>query len=259
MDKNSSVEMNKSILLEYGIRVKTQDVPYVVEQLFLIAKTELTQKLEERFTITDLIDPNKTTLIFELYLEYFSFTQQYGSYLMYPSTFMSYENELSNDFISRNRDRFKDLFSQYLDNNLSAKNFNKIPEAYIYYLASFMIFNRFNINHVLRHSSLLNNQNEGPFSNVLKNGCELRQSIPNRNLSFIWDVIQDTNLLTDEQRTIAYRKMFIAAAGSHWYLNHEQNRLLLHNDLIMLIKFIESDKFHKSENEIQIMIDTAQQ
>lgn len=251
MHKSDSIEMKKSILTEYGIRVKSSSVELVTDQIFLIAKNELTTKLTEQFTITDLIDPDKTGLIFDLYLDYYELTCQYGSYHVWKGSFLSHDNTLSNQFISRNRDWFKTMFSDHIDNDISNKDLRKIPDAYIYYLAS-RVLNNINIR---RNSYLVNSQNEGPFKNYIKEGWTLRENIPIRNLAYLWNQLQETNLLTEEERIIAYKKMILGIRSSYtWITNPLERKRDMYENLLHLVRDVEFNLFHKTENEINIII-----
>lgn len=251
MHKSDSIEMKRSILTEYGIRVKSSSVELVTDQIFLIAKNELLTKLEEQFTITDLIDPDKTGLIFNLYLDYYDLTSQYGCYHVWSSGFLSSNNILSNQFISRNRDWFKTMFAEHLDYDISNKDLRKIPDAYIYYLASRVLNN----SNIRSNSYLINSQNEGPFKNYIKEGWTLRESIPIRNLAYLWSQLQETNLLTEEERIIAYKKMIVGIRSSYnWITIAAERRRDMYENLLTLVRDVESDLFHKTENEINTII-----
>jgi hypothetical protein len=244
-----SVAVKGSILAECGLRIKKDCVELVATQLFEIAKLKLEEELEQNFSIKDLVNPDMTSQILDTYLKYFILDSNFGGYIVYRQHFLSSKNGLSNSFIKNNVDYFVEIFSQYLETGLSAKDIAKIPEVYLVLLGKKSFG---------KYYYLLSSSGEGPFEKYFK-GSYLRESIVARNASSLFDLAYELNLITDERRVIAYQNVITKIRNSYRWRTADSRQTAhanMYQELIKLIKDVEPEVFGKSESYVERLIES---
>lgn len=252
---HDSVTVQKSILAECGLRIKKENVGEVVTQLIILAKEDLENELESNFTIKDLVDNDKTSFILDLYLKYFELDKSYGGFYIYRNSFLSSKNSLNKDYIIRNIERFKEMFSNYIE-SISAKDVSNIPEAYIYFMGIKSLER--DENGYIKYRNLLNHSKAGPFKKYFI-GIMLRENVLTRNVISLWDSVKDTNLVTDNHRLISYQKMIMSIRASYMDrspIRRYEIQLSMYQECIELIKDTEMNIFNKNIAYVNNLIDT---
>lgn len=250
MHVNDSTNVKHSILLECGLKVLKPNTETVANALFLLAERELIKKLEEKYSIKDIIDSTKGPEILSLFQEYFELDENYGAYTIYSSSFLR-TKILNKNFIKKNSEQFKKVFGEYIDEGLSKNDLKKIPDAFRTFLARESIMSDSYENVYQMHQTRWD-----PLEDTC-NGCSLRNNMKVRNMLGLWSEIKGTNLVTKEIREKEYVKILDYLKCYNHYITHYKYTYMIraqeltYNTYVAFFKKLEEKHFATSEKEWQ--------
>jgi hypothetical protein len=128
-------------LVSFGLNVKKEYVSEITVDILSHAKKEFLSKLNNEFSISDLIS-DKSIDILNLYLEFFPLktnNNSYGYYLVNHRYFLSDILGVNESYIVQNISIFKEMFSSFLEEELTEKDLKNTYLLFGYFYFSKLI------------------------------------------------------------------------------------------------------------------------
>ena len=250
MNINSTKKTNEGVLASLGLRVELKNVEIVLEKIQKDLIKKLTKDLKDNFTITDLIDKEKSGKILSNYRKYFTLgdAESYPYLEVNSCDFLSEMDEINEYYIKSNIDYYKELLSMYVEDGLTDKDLKLIPKVFAYYFA------KHNCSYGWRDSIFELLSYIPPYKAMLRSDYSLSDNATNKKLKYLLPEMLKLGLFTQEVRLEAYKqiihkgKEFIEKSDHRYYKDNAEAGLKVFSEKVREFE----DKHIKENTDIII-------